>query len=108
MAAREIPDVWLAPYDAVATGSGDVPRAILQWADRRQLGIRITGVDLHPHTVREARANLPDPRFTIVSVPSHRSSVIHCVPRTVPTRSCWTTSRTPESWGRTSTASRAS
>jgi ubiquinone/menaquinone biosynthesis C-methylase UbiE len=40
----------------VATGSGDVPRAILRWASRRNLNVDVTGIDLHAKTVREATA----------------------------------------------------
>jgi ubiquinone/menaquinone biosynthesis C-methylase UbiE len=38
----------------VATGSADVPRAILKWGARRGLSIRVAGVDLHPMTARTA------------------------------------------------------
>jgi SAM-dependent methyltransferase len=49
-----------------ATGSADVPRAILAWADRRGLDVRVVGVDLHAATAREALAASPDPRIEIV------------------------------------------
>lgn len=32
----------------IATGSGDVPRAILKWAEKRGHRIRVTGLDRHP------------------------------------------------------------
>src|SRR3954447_2573847 len=35
-----------------ATGSADIPRAILKWAQRRGFDVRIVGVDLHGATVR--------------------------------------------------------
>src|SRR5437773_12475317 len=38
-----------------ATGSADIPRAILRWGDRRGFDLRIVGVDLHGATVRMAR-----------------------------------------------------
>jgi ubiquinone/menaquinone biosynthesis C-methylase UbiE len=39
----------------VATGSGDIPRAIFAWADRRRIDVRITAVDVHAKTIRLAR-----------------------------------------------------
>src|SRR5437588_12493980 len=38
----------------IATGSADIPRAILGWADRRGFDLRIVGIDLHPDTLIEA------------------------------------------------------
>jgi 2-polyprenyl-3-methyl-5-hydroxy-6-metoxy-1,4-benzoquinol methylase len=38
----------------VATGSGDVPRAILRWADRRKFDCEVTGIDLHHATLHRA------------------------------------------------------
>lgn len=51
-----------------ATGSADVPRAILRWADRRGYDVRVVGVDLHATTARAALAGAaaPDPRLQIV------------------------------------------
>ena len=40
----------------VATGSGDIPRAILRWARRRGIDVRVVGVDLHATTVAAAAA----------------------------------------------------
>ena len=48
----------------VATGSADVPLAILRWADRRRLKVNVTGIDLHAVTARAAAA--ADPRIRIV------------------------------------------
>lgn len=48
-----------------ATGSADLPRAILQWADRRGWDVRVTGIDLHEKTVREAQSASSDPRLKI-------------------------------------------
>lgn len=49
----------------LATGSADIPRAILRWADRRKFDVRIVGVDLHPKTAAEA-AGASEPRLGIV------------------------------------------
>ncbi len=49
-----------------ATGSADVPRAILRWADRHNKNVKVTGIDLHPHTAREALKHSPDPRLVII------------------------------------------
>ena len=50
----------------LATGSADVPRAILRWADRRGWDVRIVGVDRHGITARAARAGSVDSRLTII------------------------------------------
>ena len=51
----------------LATGSADIPRAILRWADRRGFDVHIVAVDRHTETVRAARdAAPPDPRLQIV------------------------------------------
>jgi len=39
-----------------ATGSADIPMAILRWADQRDLDIHIVGVDRHPQIARAASA----------------------------------------------------
>jgi SAM-dependent methyltransferase len=38
----------------VATGSADIPRAILRWADQRGFDVRIVAVDLHATTLKLA------------------------------------------------------
>jgi SAM-dependent methyltransferase len=38
----------------VATGSADIPRAILRWAAVRALDVRLVGIDLHAKTLSEA------------------------------------------------------
>ena len=38
----------------IATGSADIPRAILRWADRRRFNVRVTGIDRHPGALHEA------------------------------------------------------
>jgi ubiquinone/menaquinone biosynthesis C-methylase UbiE len=51
----------------LATGSGDIPRAILRWADRRGFDVHIVGVDRHPVTaVQAAEGGARDPRLRIV------------------------------------------
>src|SRR5688500_13198461 len=51
----------------LATGSGDVPRAVLRWARRCGYDVRIVGVDRHAETVAAAReADEGDARITIV------------------------------------------
>ena len=50
-----------------ATGSADVPRAILRWADRHGFDLRVVGVDLHATTARAALTDHPrDTRLQIV------------------------------------------
>lgn len=50
-----------------ATGSADVPRAVLRWADRRGFDVRVVGVDLHAATARAAvTSGPPDPRLHVV------------------------------------------
>jgi hypothetical protein len=50
----------------LATGSADIPRAILKWADRHRFDVRVVGLDRHPTISREALARHHDPRLTIV------------------------------------------
>jgi ubiquinone/menaquinone biosynthesis C-methylase UbiE len=54
----------------VATGSADLPRAIVRWADRQDFrDVRVVGVDLHVTTTAAAVAGLahePDPRIRMV------------------------------------------
>ena len=49
-----------------ATGSADLPRAMLRWAARRGFDVRVVGVDLHATTARAALDESPDPRLQIV------------------------------------------
>jgi 2-polyprenyl-3-methyl-5-hydroxy-6-metoxy-1,4-benzoquinol methylase len=49
----------------VATGSADIPLAILKWARRRRFDVHIVGADLHPITVAEANLHRCD-RFSVV------------------------------------------
>src|SRR5438067_450346 len=55
--------IWIAD---LATGSADVPRAILRWADRHRWDVRIIAVDLHPLTSAIASRECSDPRLTVV------------------------------------------
>ena len=50
----------------LATGSADVPRAILRWADRKGWNIHIIGVDRHAVTAHTAADGPRDPRLHIV------------------------------------------
>jgi SAM-dependent methyltransferase len=50
----------------LATGSADIPRAILNWADRRGFDVHIVAIDLHEQTARLAAARTNDPRLRIV------------------------------------------
>jgi SAM-dependent methyltransferase len=52
----------------LATGSGDIPRAILRWADVRGFDVHIVGVDRHPVTAEAARnaGDLDASRFEVV------------------------------------------
>jgi SAM-dependent methyltransferase len=47
----------------VATGSGDLPRAIARWGGRRGFDVRVVGIDLHETTLREAAALTPAAEF---------------------------------------------
>ena len=49
-----------------ATGSADIPAAILRWATRRGHDVRIVGVDLHAITAAEAARRVNDSRFEVV------------------------------------------
>jgi len=49
----------------LATGSADIPRAILRWAQRRRFDVHMVGVDLHPKTAAEA-AELRDSKLRVV------------------------------------------
>jgi ubiquinone/menaquinone biosynthesis C-methylase UbiE len=45
-----------------ATGSADIPRAIVRWADRHGFDVRVVGVDLHAFTASQARQLTRDER----------------------------------------------
>lgn len=50
----------------LATGSADIPRAILKWADRRGFDVHVVGVDRHPTISHEALNGHHDSRLAIV------------------------------------------
>jgi SAM-dependent methyltransferase len=50
----------------LATGSADIPRAILEWSTRRGFDVHVVGVDLHERTAHLAAVENVDPRLKIV------------------------------------------
>lgn len=50
----------------IATGSGDVPRAVCGWADRRGVDVRVIGIDRHEQTLSIAREQGDDPRISLL------------------------------------------
>lgn len=48
----------------VATGSADIPVAILRWADARGFDVRVVGIDLHAGVLAEA-GRVRDPRLSL-------------------------------------------
>ncbi len=50
----------------LATGSADIPRAILRWAAANNFDVHVVGVDRHHVTARAAAAQNHDPRLKIV------------------------------------------
>src|SRR5688572_12691519 len=50
----------------LATGSADIPRAILAWARERKFDVHMTAVDRHPVTARVAGEGEADPRLRVV------------------------------------------
>ena len=48
----------------VATGTADLPRAVLRWADRAGHQVRVVGLDLHAATLAAAAGGNTDPRLT--------------------------------------------
>jgi SAM-dependent methyltransferase len=50
----------------LATGSADIPRAILRWADRKGFDVRIVAIDRHPVTASAAALANTDPRLRVV------------------------------------------
>ncbi len=61
-----------------ATGSADVPHAILRWAVRRGFDVRITGIDFHAATSRLAASRTRDPRLTIVQADALNAPFDQC------------------------------
>ena len=58
----------------LATGSADIPRAILRWAAARGFDVRVTGVDWHSATIQEAAEQGADGKLKLV-----RANVL-CLP----------------------------
>lgn len=50
----------------VATGTADVPAALVRWAERRGFDLRVVGIDMHDHTIRTAAATSLSPRIDLV------------------------------------------
>src|SRR5260221_7601709 len=50
----------------LATGSADIPRAILRWASRKGFNVHVVGVDRHAVTAQAAEAGDKDDRLRIV------------------------------------------
>src|SRR4051812_43899464 len=48
----------------VATGSADVPLAILKWAEKRGHDVRFVGIDLHARTVAAAKAAVSEAKVS--------------------------------------------
>ncbi|MHC4217467.1 MAG: methyltransferase domain-containing protein [Planctomycetota bacterium] len=58
--SHEWPDDRTIRVIDIGTGSGDIPLAITRWAARSGRRVHVTGVDLHPKTLRLARAHVGD------------------------------------------------
>ena len=50
----------------VATGSADIPRAILDWAGRHGFDVRVVGIDLHAATITRAASEESNPSLRMV------------------------------------------
>ena len=50
----------------VATGAGDVPRALVAWGRRRGFDLRVTALDISPRALDYARRQLRDERMRLV------------------------------------------
>jgi ubiquinone/menaquinone biosynthesis C-methylase UbiE len=70
----------------LATGSGDIPRALITWAGRRSRTLRLTVTDRSPEILAEARrtlAGVPEVTFTVcdaraVAMPDRSFDVVLC------------------------------
>ena len=70
----------------LATGSGDIPRALITWAERQRRPLRLTVTDRSPEILTEARrllAGLPDVTSTLcdaraVPMPARSFDVVIC------------------------------
>jgi SAM-dependent methyltransferase len=50
----------------VGTGAADVPLAVVEWARRRRVPVRVVGVDRHPTVVRIAARSTPPRHVSVV------------------------------------------
>jgi ubiquinone/menaquinone biosynthesis C-methylase UbiE len=50
----------------VATGSADVPQALVAWGDQHGFNIHVTAIDLHDRTIQLAANRKLDPRIELV------------------------------------------
>jgi SAM-dependent methyltransferase len=50
----------------VATGSADIPWAILKWADEKGWKVEVVGIDLHSQILKIAEEDGPDSRLTLM------------------------------------------
>ena len=50
----------------VATGSADIPWAILKWADEKAWKVEVVGIDLHAQILKIAEEDGPDPRLKLM------------------------------------------
>ena len=50
----------------IATGSADIPRAILKWADEKKLNLEIVAIDLQPTILKLAEEEGHDPRLKLM------------------------------------------
>lgn len=77
---RHLPDVlgaWPAGRPLrvldLATGSGDIPRAVVGWCRRRGIPCRVVATDISPHVLAAARAHTRDyPEITILACDAGR------------------------------------
>ncbi len=73
---------WLSPARCyrvldLATGAGDLPRVMVEWARARDITLRIDAVDANPSTVEIARrhsAGFPEIDFQVANVLTYESA----------------------------------